>query len=123
MILIVDDDPYFLGDAVRALGPSETVKYASDAPGAMNLLRSPSNQFTLVLVDLNLPGISGFDLIQAIRSLDAGLPIIAVSGVLAEAPLETARYFGASETLRKPVTLDWKATIDRLRRHYHRPRG
>jgi DNA-binding response OmpR family regulator len=119
MILIVDDDPKFVGAAVEALGKDEVVHYATDAPAAMHLLRVESSRFGVALVDLNLPGISGFDLIQAIRDYDAHLPIIAMSGVFAESSLETAKYFGATEALRKPFNEHWKIAIDRVRR-YHR---
>lgn len=117
MILIVDDDPNFLEHAHSTLGRQERVYVASNADHAMMLLGYIGADVGIALVDLDLPGTSGFDLIEKIRHFDSKLPVIAVSGVVSESVLESAREFGARETLRKPISGEWKPAIERLRRH------
>jgi len=116
MILIVDDDPSFLEYANAALGAHTRVCFASDAPHAIGLLDYLGSQVGVALVDLDLPGTSGFDLIHEIRQKYPELPIVAISGVFSEAALLGATEVGADGTLRKPITSDWKLTIDRIRR-------
>ncbi len=116
MILLVDDDPNFLEYAHAAFGRQERVYFASNADHAMMLLGYIGADVGIALIDLDLPGMSGFDLISRIRNFDSKLPVVAVSGVVNEAALESAKEFGAIETLRKPITRDWKPVIDRIRR-------
>jgi len=118
MILIVDDDPSFLEYANAAFGTRNRVCFASDAPHAMGLLDYLGPQVGVALIDLDLPGVSGFDLIHDIRKNDPDLPIIAISGVFSDAALASATEIGANEALRKPITADWKTVIDRIRRQH-----
>lgn len=111
MILIVDDDAEFLESARMAL-PFDRL-CATTAGQAMGLLRAID--FSLALVDLDLPDESGFDLINEIHTANPALPVIAISGVYAANVLESAREFGAVDVLRKPVTKDWAALVDRVR--------
>jgi DNA-binding NtrC family response regulator len=116
MILLVDDDPQFLDEAFAALPATARVYMAGDAQHATNVLRQVGGRLSIALVDLDLPGTSGFDLIREMQQMDSTLPLIAISGVLADSALESARVFGACETLRKPVTPAWNAIIERLQR-------
>jgi DNA-binding NtrC family response regulator len=118
MILIVDNDPHFLGDATAFFtSKDERVLCALNAARAMDLVKNIGSEFGVVLVGLDLHDKNGFDLISAIREVDASLPIIAISGVGSNAFLERAKLFGAKETLRKPVDEDWLSSINRVRRY------
>src|ERR1700738_1987242 len=102
MILIVDNDPKFLGDATAFFtSKDERVLCAPNAARAMDLVESIGSEFGVVLVDLGLRHNSGFDLISAIRNLDASLPTIAISEAASNAVLESAKLFGAKYALRK----------------------
>ena len=114
MILLVDDDAVFLRRAEHVLDDSDdSILFASTVADAIGLLKAI--QFSIALVDLDLPDRSGFDLIQEIHRTRPAMPIVAISGVCSRAALESAREFGAQETLRKPATSEWAKTIQRLR--------
>jgi CheY-like chemotaxis protein len=115
MILIVDDDPRFLQQAEAILGQREPVYFARDLKGALELLATVGSTFSVALVDLDLDGGNGAGTIRGIRQVAPGLPIIAVSGAAQQDVLESARAAGADESLRKPVSAEWLATIARLR--------
>ena len=115
MLLIVDDDPEFLEQAKRILDAGRGVFFASGARQAKDLLDHLGSGVSVALVDLDLPGEDGFTLIRELHRRSPYLPIIAISGVLQPSVLESARSFGAVETLRKPVTESWNAVIDSLR--------
>lgn len=63
----------------------------------------------MLLVDLRMPGMDGFEAIQQIRGLDnaaARMPIIVVTADAAENLRERAIEAGADDVLFKPVAMD-----------------
>jgi DNA-binding response OmpR family regulator len=78
-ILLVDDEPLVArlhAHAVRAAGFEPLV--AADGESALELLADAAPQ--LVITDMNMPGMSGFELTQNARSLGYDRPIILLSG-------------------------------------------
>jgi DNA-binding NtrC family response regulator len=118
VILIVDDDPVFLGALTEALSiAGSQVLAAGNADRALGLIERIGSEVGVVLVDLSLGSASGFDLIQAIKAIDGSLPVIAFSGVSSLDVLESAKMLGATEVLQKPFNPAWYAAIERVRRH------
>jgi len=71
-ILLVDDEPVLLSLMKRALELEHEVKACNGAIEALETLRQDRN-FDLILTDLRMPGMSGFELGQQCRRVDAGL--------------------------------------------------
>jgi len=66
--------------------------------------RAQQGSFDVVLVDMNMPGISGLELVRAVSHRDPHLPIIAMSGGSAHQDLEgEALAAGAAAFLLKLV--------------------
>jgi CheY-like chemotaxis protein len=114
-MLLVIDDPAFLESAERLLNTGRGVFFARDAEHAKELLRSVGAAFSVVLVDLDMPGQDGFSLIRELREHFPDLPVIAMSGVIQGHALESARLLGAADALPKPITSAWNASIARAR--------
>jgi len=113
VILLVDDDVQLLEAAGRELDGQDSVLFAGDGAHAQSLLQAV--EFSVALVDLNLPDCNGFSLIEDMHAAHPELPIVAISGVWSGSVLESAKEFGASEVLSKPPTPEWSATVERLR--------
>jgi len=103
-VLIVDDDPVF------ALLASETLEQARfRAPVAASVstaLASFAEQAPdLVLLDVELPGASGFELCARLRETPGGVdvPIIMVTGHNDTESIATAFKVGANDFMNKPV--------------------
>lgn len=80
-VLIVDDDDFVLRMLGSLLGlESFEVLAAQDGEAALELLRRQPGKVDLAVVDLVMPGISGDALIAALREIEAGLPILVMSG-------------------------------------------
>ncbi len=62
----------------------------------------------IILLDLNLPQISGFDVLGRIANSDElfDIPVIIVSGIYDEATKSRAHSLGAAGFIEKPVNLD-----------------
>ena len=100
-ILIVDDD-----DMERTLERAILEKlghelyFAVDGVKALEIFRA--EDIDVVVTDMVMPHIDGLSLIRELRRIDAGLEVIAVSGVSRD-ELGLAQELGAFETLFKPV--------------------
>lgn len=115
MIMIVDDDPAFLEEAEKTLDPGKGVFFAGSAEHARSLLSTVGAAFSVVMIDLDLPGVDGFALIREMRRNYPRLPVIAISGVFQPDVLESAKLCGAVETLRKPISPEWNSAVARAR--------
>ncbi len=103
-VLVIDDDA-----VTRALvrhmlvGEGHQVDEASD--GRQGLLLFGKHRPDLVLTDINMPGLDGHAVIEAIRMVHAKVPIIAISGggrVSKDELLLKASRLGAAEVIMKP---------------------
>ena len=85
-ILIVDDEPYVLESAALLLERFGCNVVTSGHPGEA-LRKVQSNRFDAVLTDINMPGMSGIELLEQIRTFDQETPVILMT---AYAALDTA---------------------------------
>jgi DNA-binding response OmpR family regulator len=103
-VLIVDDEPEirsFVSDALGLFGYD--VSAAADADQAFGL--AARTRFDLVVSDLRLPGLRGWDLVAKLRSIDPVVPLVMLTGSGPEdEELRRVREFGIT-VLHKPVQL------------------
>jgi len=111
MVLVVDDDPNFLEQAMQSLNSGKGLFIARDAKQAKELMGCVGAAFSLVLIDLDLPGQDGFSLIHEMRAAFPDLPVIAISGVCQHDVLESAKLMGATAALSKPIDSAWNLAI------------
>lgn len=99
-ILIVDDEPkvgFFLKESLEALGPDYFVSHVGSAEDALAALAHA--RFDLVVTDLRMPGMNGFDLLSRVRHDQPLTPTFLITAygsdeVAAESRrLQTTRYF------------------------------
>ena len=103
--LVVDDDDIFRNRLCRAFAARgwEAIG-AADGPSALELASQSSPD--LAVVDLRLPGMSGIDIVQGLRSLDETTCIIMLTGYGSIATALTATKLGANHYLSKPADAD-----------------
>ena len=120
-VLVVDDDKAILTmlhKALRSNGIDNDLAISGEA--ALNLLES--NSYDLILLDINMRGINGFEVIQRIRSKGLTTPVMVVSGRKEDQDALYGLEIGADDYIIKPfnpVTLvaKVKALIRRSREH------
>ena len=112
-LLIVDDEEaviYTLQAVLKHEG--YVIDSARSAQSAIELLNS--NPYDLVISDVNMPGASGLDLLDAIRTRDAECLVILITAYGSEAIAVEAMKRGAYDYLPKPFSNDeLKLTIRR----------
>ena len=106
-ILVVEDEQH-LAEGIRFNLDAEgyRVTTASEGPAALAQLRKGRGKFDLVVLDLMLPGMSGYSICEALRADGNDVPVLILSArTLAE---DRTRGFdvGADQYLTKPFDLD-----------------
>jgi DNA-binding response OmpR family regulator len=101
-ILVVDDDPDLLSLVGFALAQSGfVVVKAADVPTALKVFAAESPD--LAILDINLPGGSGFDICAAIRR-QSRIPVMMLTARGEEEDLVRALDLGADDYLTKPFS-------------------
>src|SRR5947209_19165432 len=78
-ILVIDDEASILHAFRRAFAdPEDTLQTASDGSGGLELVAR--SRPDVVVLDLNLPDMSGPDVFHRIRAIDARIPVIFITG-------------------------------------------
>jgi DNA-binding response OmpR family regulator len=101
-ILIVEDDKAIAdleGDYLRAAGFEVEVR----TDGLGGLEAALADGFSLILVDLMLPGMTGFDLCQKIRQT-SDVPLVVVSALSSDLDKVRALGLGADDFVTKPFS-------------------
>jgi two-component system OmpR family response regulator len=106
-ILVVEDEKH-LGVGIKYNLEAENyrVTLVEDGPTALRLIDSSSDSINLIVLDLMLPGMSGYMVCETIRDAGITLPILMLSArTLAE---DRTRGFdvGANQYMSKPFELD-----------------
>lgn len=123
LILIVEDDQEILTFTSGILtGLGFEVETAMDGPtGLENAL---SGRFDLAIIDVNLPGMSGFDVCRAVRAKDADLPILVVTARTDEIDKVLGLELGADDYIPKPFSVrEFEARVRALLRRGERTRA
>jgi CheY-like chemotaxis protein len=105
-ILLVEDsiEEVFLVRAILEQGGQYQVTTSQDGDQAARLIRE--TRFDLVITDLNLPGIDGYDLIRLIKKTRPDVPVLTTTGYTASHYVEHAYRAGANHVLTKPLDRD-----------------
>lgn len=101
-ILIVEDDPVISSlekDYLEMCGFSVTI----ESDGARGRELAMKRNFSLVILDVMLPGADGFEILSSVRNIKL-VPIIMVSARSSEADVVRALGMGADDYVRKPFS-------------------
>ncbi|WP_165252811.1 sigma-54-dependent transcriptional regulator [Paludisphaera soli] len=104
-LLLIDDDPALIPKQVRLAFPAPTHRVEVACSGVDGVGRVRADPPDVVLLDLRLPDQSGLETYQAIRRIDARIPVIFITlARSADAAIEAMRQ-GACDYLFKPLDL------------------
>ncbi len=103
-ILIVDDNPKFLQDALPMYGYDVTV--ARDGLEALKIL-SNETKFDIILLDVMMPNMDGWETLKAIRKnkKTERIPVIMITAVSEDQKVVTGLKIGADDYIVKPFVL------------------
>jgi len=109
-ILLVDDEIITLKITRKLLTENGyEVDIAPSSADAMKLLGTL--QYDLVIVDITMPSISGFDLIQLMQSFDYNVPVIFLSNNDNDWTIDEANKIGAKRFVSKEREFNFLPSI------------
>ena len=112
-VLLVEDDAGGAQLMRIAFGerlPLASLEVVGDGEQALGAIAEGRLDWDLVLLDLNLPGVPGHDVLAAVRASDdervRRLPVVVLSHSEVEADVERSYDLGANSHIAKPHSLD-----------------
>lgn len=111
-ILIVEDEKKLAGFIRQGLSQAGYLPEVCNN-GSQALELAIKNEFDLILLDLMLPGINGFDFLKNLRTFGAETPIIIISAVVDSKQVVQGLDLGAVDYIRKPF--EWDELLARIR--------
>ena len=123
-IVIIEDDPTFL-DLLRVHLASAGHEVLTAEDAVLGLRAVIDNAPDLILLDLSVPYLDGFEMIEALHGDPAtrNIPVIVLTGRGDDETYMQARKLGAAQLLTKPVARDllMKAIDGQLNSNRQRP--
>jgi len=115
-ILVVDDEALVtkaIVDTVQSLGHS--CQTALDGSNALNLIRT--NDFDIIISDIRMPGLDGFELMEKAREIEPGISFIITTGHINDYQYDRVIGQGADDFIKKPFSeKEIKTKVDRISR-------
>jgi diguanylate cyclase (GGDEF)-like protein len=104
-VIIVDDDKRLLEIFKTALSlEGYQCETASSAESALELINKTS--FDIMLTDIRMPGIEGFELTHKAKKIIPDMAVIIMTAYAEEFSYDNAMEAGASDFIKKPFTLN-----------------
>lgn len=107
-ILVIDDDQHIL-ELIKYCFHKEYNVYTADT-GEKGLKKIENSDFDLIILDLTLPDLSGWDVLRIIRSdkKKPYIPVLLITGTYKSETdeIHALRDFAADEYVRKPFDID-----------------
>ncbi|MFY1046099.1 response regulator transcription factor [Chryseobacterium sp. GP-SGM7] len=111
-ILIVEDEKKLAGFIKQGLSQAGYLpEVCSDGSEALEI--AIKNDFDLILLDLMLPGINGFDFLKNLRTFGSEIPVIIISAIADSKQVVQGLDLGAVDYIRKPF--EWDELLARIR--------
>ena len=101
-ILVVEDDEFFIDIlSIKLNAEGSELKYASDGESAIEILKDFKPQ--ILLLDITLPGINGFELLEQVKNDGAmdDVSVIVLSNLLEQEDIKKGLELGVKEFLVK----------------------
>ena len=117
MILIIDDDDQLRRSFEKLLGEEGyDVKCAPSGEAGLKVVRAQVPD--LVILDMRLPGMNGFDTFQAIHEMEQKLPVIIMTAYGTTETAIEATKMGAFDYILKPLNFTrFQSTLYRYLDH------
>lgn len=113
MIYLIDDDESVRKALQRLLRSAGLDVKAFSSAEEFLQSENVCEEKACIILDIRMPGLTGFDLQEKLASKGIRIPVITVSAFDDAATRERARRLGATAFFRKPV--DGEALIDAIR--------
>lgn len=125
MVLYIDDNPSNLKQVSRLLGRRPHIRLTTAHTPQIGLELAAANRFELILLDINLPGMSGFEVLAQLRGRDMirHTPVVALTANDTPRDIERGLAAGFTGYVTKPIDIErFFSVVDTWVPDAHRPR-
>jgi DNA-binding NtrC family response regulator len=110
MIILVDDDSIqnHLNERILQIaGILSEIKIFEDAEAALSFIQNTEEVINLVLLDLNMPGMNGWDFLDQYEPTHPIFPVCILTSSISRNDFEKSEeYNSVSRFISKPLTVD-----------------
>jgi len=126
-ILLVEDNPDDIEltmDVFNTLGIAQRVKVVESGEAALAVLFNQqdvnTNNWKVILLDLNLPGINGTEVLEQVRhnSLTDTIPVVMLTSSKREEDKQASYHEGVNSYVSKPVNFDQFVEVAKILKLY-----
>jgi two-component system, cell cycle response regulator CtrA len=103
--LLIEDEPT-LAQSIELMLRSENIEVATTELGEEGLKLALSHEHDIILLDLNLPDMSGYEVLRSLRATRVKTPVLILSGLAGIDNKVKGLGFGADDYLTKPFHKD-----------------
>src|SRR5512140_1721011 len=101
-IMVVDDELVVREGVKRVLEGTGEFEVETCSSGHLALERLLDEDFDLVITDLKMPGMSGMEVLETLKSIYPDVPVVMITGYANVATAVEAMKFGAADYIPKP---------------------
>jgi len=117
IVLLIDDDPVDI-KALQMLLESWDLEVIPVRSGKEGVARLAAASVDLVVSDVRMPGMSGVDVVQAVRDAAPGLPVVLITGQGDVKSAVKAMKLGAFDyVLKPPDESEFRLTVEKALEH------
>ena len=116
-VLYVEDNPANLKLVAQLLARRRHLRLLTAHAPALGVELARSNRPDLILLDINMPGMDGYQLLQVLKTdpLTRSIPVVALTANAMPRDIERGMAAGFSDYLTKPIDVTlFFATIDNV---------
>jgi PAS domain S-box-containing protein len=116
-ILYIEDNPANMRLVQKIVTSREGIEFLEAVDGEAGLLIAIEQQPDLILLDINLPGMDGFEVLRLLRenSVTRAIPVVAISANAMSRDIERGMAAGFSDYLTKPLEVQrLLSVVDRI---------
>jgi len=114
-VLICDDSSFARKQMARSLPEKWDIEVSFASGGEECIAMLGEGKGELLFLDLNMPGLDGYGVLQQIRDRDLPTMVIVVSGDIQPEARERVKKLGAMEFIKKPVSIE---QVEAVLNHY-----
>lgn len=111
-ILIVDDSSIIRNYLQKAVADKYDVTPVSGGADAINII--PTKKIDLILLDLMMPGIDGFGVLDYLKENNVVVPVVIISGDTTKETIDRAFTYNVVDMIEKPFSE--KVIMDKINR-------
>lgn len=101
-IMVVDDELVIREGVKRVLESSGELEVETCSSGQLALERLLDEDFDLVITDLKMPGMSGMEVLQTLKTIYPDVPVVMITGYANVGTAVEAMKYGAADYIPKP---------------------